>query len=123
MSNASEFEIKKEKALGLLQATGMRQSVYMPLILRLLWRLGFRVPPPHFVRFRVLALVSGLYFAIVYRLVIWFVDCIIRGRTQSIYPWVFTAIAAVIYGVGISMYYDDGRRKHQLPSWSSLGGE
>jgi hypothetical protein len=120
MSKKSEFEIKKDKALRLLAATDIRRSVYMPVILRLLWRLGVRVPPPHFVGFLVLALVSGAYFAVVYRLVIWFVDCIIRGRAQSIYPWVFTAIAAVIYGAFVSTYYDYGRRKYQLSSWSSL---
>jgi hypothetical protein len=120
MSNAIEFEIKRTKALEILRATGMRKGNYKPPLWRLLWRLGVKVPPPHFIGFGAMALAFGTYFAVAVTLATWLVDWIRRGRIY-LFPIVFTAIGAVIYGVGMSMYYDAGRKKHQLPNWSSLG--
>jgi hypothetical protein len=55
---------KREAAIKILASTGIWRSSYAPPLLRLLWRLGFDAPPPHFVSFSAIALFSGSYFAI-----------------------------------------------------------
>ena len=56
------FASRRTKALELLKATGMWRSNYEPPILRGLWKLGFKIPPPHFVPFWKTTLLASLWF-------------------------------------------------------------
>lgn len=45
------FGHRKTRALELLSNTGMARSHYAPPLIRLLWKAGVPVPPPHFQSF------------------------------------------------------------------------
>lgn len=118
----STFELKKEAALQILAKTGISRSNYLPPALRLLWRLGFKTPPPHFANPGLVVIVSGGYFAITWGALMRVLDYFLReGQTPVFSNLLFTSITAgFFFGVGVAAYYAYSRRKHQLPKWDSL---
>ncbi|MDH8457357.1 DUF6404 family protein [Klebsiella pneumoniae] len=40
-----DFEARKQKALAIMASRKMWKSNYAPLLIRLLWRLGLKIPP------------------------------------------------------------------------------
>jgi len=110
---------KRTAALNVLAATGMWRSSYAPPGIRLLWRLGFDVPPPHFVSFRKAAIVTGTGFAIGFGLAMWAIEPTHPDRSLSS-NLIRIAISAAIFGYAMALYYADGRRRYDLPSWESL---
>ena len=115
------FASRRTKALELLKATGMWRSNYEPPILRGLWKLGFKIPPPHFVPFWKTTLLASLWFGGAWGIVMWL-------TVWSPHSVVVTAAlcaaaaAGLFFGLSMSLYYAYGRRKHCLPEWSSLDG-
>jgi Family of unknown function (DUF6404) len=115
-----EFEAQREAALHILQGTGIRRSNYCPPLLRLLWRLGFKVPPPHFSSFVPTAFVSGTLFTFAWGLTMWLLLWRSTGTSPALA--VGSSVAAgALFGVAMSAYYAHGRKKHGLPDWNSLG--
>lgn len=72
--NKSEQQYKRDAALTLLAKTGMWRSNYEPPILRLMWRAGVDVPPPHFAQFWQNAVVTGGFYAIAWGLLMYFLS-------------------------------------------------
>jgi hypothetical protein len=116
----SDFEATRETALRLLRATGITESNYHPPLLRLLWRLGFQVRPPHFASFGATAVFAGSFFAIGWGTLMW----LLVWHSAGMSPMAAlgsSAIAGVFFGLVMSAYYAYGRKKHRLPDWDSLG--
>ena len=65
------FEHRKTRALEVLSKTGMTRSHYAPPLIRLLWKAGVQVPPPHFLPFLRTALGTGLWFGMFWGLIMW----------------------------------------------------
>ena len=65
------FEHRKTRALEVLSRTGMARSHYAPPLIRLLWKAGVQVPPPHFLPFLRVALGTGLWFGMFWGLIMW----------------------------------------------------
>lgn len=109
---------RRDAALNLLAATGMRRSNYAPPGVRLLWLLGVDAPPPHFATFPAAALVTGSVFGIFFGLA----DKVLRGVGFPSRPMSLPEIATIALTVGVmnASYYAHGRRKHRLPSWREL---
>jgi len=110
---------KREAALKILAATGIWPSSYAPPLVRLLWRLGLDVPPPHLRTFCANALFTSTFFAAGWGLFMW------------MFVWFFEDIAAavafacavgagVLFGLGMASYYAYGRRTYHLPLWKEL---
>ena len=110
---------KREAALALLAATGMRRSNYEPPSLKLLWKLGIDAPPPHMASFMANALFSGTYFGVCWGLVMWFGFWSGQGRSIES-ALLATLAAAVPFGLFMGVYYRHGRRIHGLPLWKDL---
>ncbi|MBL0854129.1 hypothetical protein IB694_04772 [Escherichia coli] len=56
------FEQKKARAIALMDSKKMWRSNYAPPLLRILWRLGIRLPPLPFMPFwQVTVLMGGLW--------------------------------------------------------------
>ena len=115
------FEACRAKALALLKATGMWASNYEPPILRGLWKLGFKIPPPHFVPFWKTTLFASLWFGGAWGVVMWLTVWSRQGVVLGA-ALVAAAAAGLCFGLFMSLYYAYGRRKHRLPDWSSLDG-
>lgn len=56
------FEDKKERALTIMESKKMWRSNYAPLLLRLAWKVGLKVPPLPFASFWQITLLMGLWF-------------------------------------------------------------
>lgn len=116
------FEIQRERALAMLRKTGMWRSQYEPLEYRLLWRMGCKIPPPHFTRFWPTALVYGLCFSLLFGGVFW----LTAWSEQDI--TVLAALAdmlsfGLLLGLFAAAIYAEGRRRYKLPSWESLASD
>jgi hypothetical protein len=57
------FRAQLDRSLAMLSARGLSRHHTEPLLFRLLWKLGIRVRPPHFLGFAHIALVFGTWFS------------------------------------------------------------
>ena len=115
------FESRRDQALKLLGSTGIWRSNYEPPILRGLWKIGVRVPPPHFVPFWKTALFAALWFGGVWGAFMWLTFWSRQGFPAAV-ALVTAAVAGACFGLCMALYYAHGRRKHRLPEWSTLEG-
>ena len=110
------FEQKLTAALGLLASTGMWRSNYAPPLHRLLWKLGAKTPPPHFLGFTVNVVSAGVWFGVAWGLLMWFIVWSRQG--MSPYAAIVAALfAGVFFGLCMAAYYRYGARKHRIPLW------
>jgi hypothetical protein len=118
MSN-SEFEAKKARALEILKATGIRRNNYEPPAVTLLWKMGLKVPPPHFASFIASALFAAVFFGVTWGLFMWFF--VWSGDGMQVETAILTsAVSGTLFGSLMGIYYAYGRRKYQLPDWKTL---
>lgn len=110
---------RREAALKLLAATGLSRLNYEPPLVRMLWRMGFDIPPPHFATFSQAAWLSGVSFAGLWGLLMW----VMVGQPNGLaMPWGIgiAGFVGLLFGVAMASYYAWGRRRHKLPDWQSL---
>lgn len=114
------FESRRAAALNLLQATGIRPSNYLPPAIRLLWRAGAHVPPPHFVGFLPTLFVTGATFGMIWGASMWL---LFWRRLDMQFPAAAASsgLVGLFFGLAMAIYYAYGRRKYRLPAWASLG--
>ncbi len=111
--------LKRQLALVRLSKTGIWRSNYAPPFVRMLWSLGFDVPPPHYATFWGAALVAGSAFSAGYGLLIWLL--VWSPTTMSFRVVALRVIVAgLLFGLCMAAYYYYGRKKHNLPSWNDL---
>jgi hypothetical protein len=110
------FEQKLTAALGLLASTGIWRSNYAPPLHRLLWRIGARVPPPHFLSFTANFVSAGVWFGVVWGLLMWFIVWSHQGRSPNA-AFVAALFAGLFFGLCMAAYYRYGARKHGIPLW------
>ena len=116
------FDARREKAIAILEKSGIHKSNYLPPVTALLWKWGVKVPPPHFASFASTATVTGLYFGLVWGAIMWL--GVWSSWGMGIRAALFNAVlAGVMFGVFMAAYYAYGRKKHQFPSWQSLANE
>jgi len=112
------FEKKLAAALTLLASTGMWRSIYAPLLLRVLWRVGLRVPPPHFRGFATNFVLATSSLGSAWVLAMWIV---VWSRQGVHLPWSAIRAAAAssgLFGLLMAGYYGYGAQKHGIPRWS-----
>ena len=110
------FEQKLTAALELLASTGMWRSNYAPPLHRLLWKLGAKAPPPHFLSFTAKFVSAGIWFGVAWGLLMWFM----AWSRQGMSPYAAVAVAlfaGVLFGLCMAGYYRYGARKHRVPLW------
>ena len=116
------FDLKRTQALEIMARTGVWRSSYEPPAFRTLWRMGIRIPPPHFIPFFPGALGMGLSFAVSWGILMWL---LVWSHTDFELQGVFIAsgLAGLLFGVFMALYYAYGRYKYKLPKWNSLGDD
>jgi hypothetical protein len=113
------FDEKLTAALRLLASTGILRGNYAPPLHRLLWKLGAKIPPPHFLSFTANFVWSGIWFGVVWGLLMWFTwsrthgISVERALTVSIF-------AGLFFGLSMAAYYRYGARKHRIPLWKEF---
>jgi hypothetical protein len=115
-----DFWTRRDRALAIVREKGIANSMCAPGLFRVLWALGAKVPPPHFMRFPALALLHGVWFATVWGLCMWFFASWRRGAGIGEFAGPALALG-VFYGVFMAAYYRRGKSKYHLPTWDSLG--
>ncbi len=111
-----DFKQRRTAALALLAATGIMRSNYEPPLLRMLWRAGFEVPPPHFARSWKVGLIAAAYFSVAWGTMMW-----LFGQARALEVLGASAlVAGVLFGVAMGAYYAYGKRKYALPDWDQL---
>lgn len=110
---------RRTKAFAILANTGILRSNYEPPYVRMLWRLGFDAPPPHFVPFLRIAVMAGLWFGLAFGMIMWLLVWARQG-VPAAFAASLAGGAGVFFGLAMAAYYAHGRRKYRLPDWNSL---
>lgn len=116
------FESRRAKALDLLKSTGMLRSNYEPPLLRAFWKIGFEVPPPHFLPFWKVMSFGAVWFGGVWGVFMWLAVWSGQGIPLTMTLGI-AVLAGAAFGLFMSLYYAHGRRKYRLPAWSALDGD
>lgn len=110
---------KRERALKLLEASGIWKVNYAPPGLMLLWRLGLDCPPPHLASFWSVFLVCSLYIGFSFGLIL-AIGSAISGVQSNWVAYRTAAEAGFYFGFVMAAYYWAGRRSYRLPLWKDL---
>jgi len=97
----------------------MWRSNYEPPLVRLLWRCGVDMPPPHFMSFRSNAAISGTGSALVFGVV----RRLIEGpdNTRSLVAVLLELVVlGALFGLGMAGIVERAKRKYRLPAWQDL---
>lgn len=116
------FDKHKNAALARLAQTPLARGNYQPLPTLILWMLGARVKPPHFQGFVANLLTSGIYFALVWGVLMWFILFAPR-EASPLAALQMSIFVGLLYGLVMAFYYRRSARKQGLPSWESLAME
>lgn len=113
------FEDQKEKSLAMLSQRGLTPSISAPLLFRLLWAIGIKLPPPHFMGFATLSVIWGVWFAVAWgaimRMAVW------SRQDLTMLQAAGSAVAVgALFGLSLGAVYARGRKKYGLPTWASF---
>lgn len=104
-----------------LAAYRIKAGASAPLLWRLMWKLGLKVPPPHFLRFLPLALICGSFFALSWGLTMY----LILWRAQQLpLHMVLGAplLAGLMFGITMAFVFRRQARRLKLPAWDTYTG-
>ena len=113
------FEKKRAAALELLAAKGLWHRTYAPTLVKLLWRMGLKAPPPHFASFLGNFAVAGGVFAVGWGLLMWFAAWS-RSGMAPLSAVAVSALAGMAVGLSLATYYRYSARKNAIPRWSDF---
>ena len=116
MANSSKLESYKQH----MAANGVGESTAFPPAWNMLWSIGLKVPPPPFLGFVSLALISGALFGPMFGIGVFLLGN--RGfRDMSVNEALWVAlITGAIFGFIMAAYYRRLARKHRLSSWAAF---
>jgi hypothetical protein len=114
-----DFIARRDIALRLMSAKGLRHTSYAPMLHRILWYCSVPIRPPHFASFLGNFFIMGGCFGwFFFGLLIWI------GRDLPASAAILLSVSAgVLSGVAMAGYFAYSARKHQLPDWSELQAE
>ena len=110
---------KRTAAINLLVDRGIWPINYVPMGLRLLWRIGIDVPPPIFLSYWANVLLGGSIPALIYTIMIGLVPWLYRERSLVEFA-VGIAVFWLIVGLVRAFTWARLRRKHNLPLWRQI---
>ncbi|WP_282277886.1 DUF6404 family protein [Stenotrophomonas sp. PS02297] len=116
-----DFGRHLQRALVLLDGKGLPRGTSAPLLYRLLWKLGFRVPPPPMAGFASTALLTGAFFGPVWGLAMWLM---MWRRSQMPVGMVLLAmvLAGVLFGLAMGLHGRRNARRRGIPLWRDFQG-
>ena len=121
----TDFLARRDIALRLMSAKGLRHTSYAPMSHRFLWYCSVPIRPPHFASVLGNFLLMGGWFGVFF----WgwgtFMCMLIWGRRDvpASMLILLSVSAGVLFGAAMAGYFAYSARKHQLPSWSKLQAE
>lgn len=113
------FEEKCSFAIQELESAKIWKSNYNPPILKLLRKLGFKVPFPHYNSFLNNALSTGIYFGFAWGLFMYFFAW--DKENMPVTVMLTTALfAGAFFGLSMALYYRHSFKKHKLTPWHEI---
>lgn len=113
------FEKRRDAAVKELKDSAIWRSNAMPPLLLALWRFGVKARPPHYNSFIKNAGVLGLWFAIVWGLLMWVIEWGSSGYPVTV-AIVIAIMAGILFGVLMGVYYKWSARRNRLSKWEDL---
>jgi|SRR5215210_2188925 len=108
---------KVDRLIVELGQQGVSPYASAPPLFRLLWRLGLNVPPPFFLGFLPLTLLTGTFFGVLWGVVMWF--WVWQGEGLAASLAVPTSVfAGLLFGLGMAWLVRREAARLGLPtSW------
>lgn len=113
------FQSRRAQSLAILKNTGMWRCNYEPPYLRVLWRMGVEIPPPHFVPFSRMVIFAMAWFSAAWGAIMWPLVWSKQGMT-GVSAVGISCGTGLFLGFSMAIYFAYGRRKYRLPRWASL---
>ena len=113
------YREKVDASIAGLIARGVNPYTAAPPAWRLAWILGAKVPPPHFMSFSSLALISGGFFGVLWGVAMWFV---LWGSMGLPFATLMGLTAGALFGLSMGAYYRHSASKLKLPPWEEYRG-
>jgi phosphatidylglycerophosphate synthase len=124
MSAGSKDLTHREKVAHLLadlSQRGMSPYTFAPPFFRMLWAMGFNVPPPLFLGFRTLTLGMGALFGLFWGVFMYQLQW--EAWQMTLRVAVLTAAGAgLAFGLSMATYYRWKAEILQLPPWENYPG-
>ncbi|TSD87911.1 hypothetical protein FFK22_014780 [Mycobacterium sp. KBS0706] len=111
------FEDRLARSRALMEAKGIKHGT--PPLHRLLWRLGFAVPPPLFLPPWANVAIMGVTFAVGWGILTWLMDGAPSGLAV-IGRIVGSLLAGAAFGAIMAWFVRRTAHKHGLPSWEEV---
>lgn len=114
------FDERRKRAIAVLNRKGIPQASAEPVQIRLFRRLGFQVRPLYFETFARTTLFFALWFGPMWAIIMWFFSWRKDGTTPLV-AVLGSAVFGLVYGLVMASVFAWLKKKHQLPTWESLG--
>jgi Family of unknown function (DUF6404) len=116
------FDEKLAAAKDLLASKGIWRAVYAPTVVALLWRVGFKIPPPHFAGFFGTFVFSGTVLGGAWGVLMWLLWW--RHDMSPAVAVGVSVVAGLLVGLCVASYYRYAAHKYAIPAWEDFpGGE
>ncbi|EJU6734266.1 hypothetical protein N4Z18_003969 [Salmonella enterica] len=113
------FEQKKARAIALMDSKKMWRSNYAPPLLRILWRLGIRLPPLPFMPFWQVTVLTGGLWGIYWGCAMWFIYWGPSGMVAG-EAIIISITGGFLFGLLMASFHWWRRKVNQLPSWDDV---
>jgi Family of unknown function (DUF6404) len=102
----------------LIRDRGYWVSNAIPPLCRLLWRMGYKTPPPCFLSFPVAAISAGLAFAFIYGAFMWLFVWPANVALSRVLT--MCAVAGILYGLAMATFWRIRAKQLDLPAWNDF---
>ena len=113
------FEQKKARAIALMDSKKMWRSNYAPPLLRILWRLGIRLPPLPFMPFWQVTVLTGGLWGISWGCVMWFIYWGPSGMVAG-EAIIISITGGGVFGLLMASFHWWRRKVNLLSSWDDV---
>jgi hypothetical protein len=113
---------KVKRLIADLRKQGMSPYTVAPPLFRLLWALGFKVPPPLFLGFLTLTLLTGASFGILWGVVMWQLQWQAWHVPLGLKVIIATGVG-LMFGLYMATYFRWKAKHLRLPPWDSYPRE
>jgi hypothetical protein len=107
------FEIKE------LEAAKIWKSNHNPPIFKLVRKLGFKVPFPHYNSFLNNALSNGIFFGVIWGASMYFISWN-QGNLPIVIMLASALFAGAFFGLAMASYFRYSFKKHKLTPWHEM---
>ena len=113
------FEQKKARAIALMDSKKMWRSNYAPPLLRILWRLGIRLPPLPFMPFWQVTVLTGGLWGTSWGCAMWFIYWGPSGMVAG-EAIIISITGGFLFGLCMASFHWWRRKVNRLPPWDDV---